>query len=56
MAQKIAMIFQEPMTALNPLHRVEKIIGESLLLQGWSKAKTRQRVIELLNDVGIPER
>ena len=53
--QKIAMIFQEPMTALNPLHRVEKIIGETLLLQGWSKAKTRQRVIELLTDVGIPE-
>ncbi|WP_180057315.1 ABC transporter ATP-binding protein [Acinetobacter sp. YH12227] len=53
--QKIAMIFQEPMTALNPLHRVEKIIGETLLLQGWSRAKTRQRVIELLTDVGIPE-
>ncbi|MGE8572835.1 MAG: ABC transporter ATP-binding protein [Acinetobacter amyesii] len=53
--QKIAMIFQEPMTALNPLHRVEKIVGESLLLQGWSKAKTQQRVIELLNDVGIPD-
>ncbi|MGE8540288.1 MAG: ABC transporter ATP-binding protein [Acinetobacter sp.] len=52
---KIAMIFQEPMTALNPLHRVEKIIGESLLLRGWSKAKTRERVIGLLNDVGISE-
>ena len=52
---KIAMIFQEPMTALNPLHRVEKIIGESLLLRGWSKAKTRERVLELLKDVGIPE-
>ena len=53
--QRIAMIFQEPMTALNPLHRVEKIIGESLLLQGWSKDKTRQRVIELLTQVGIPK-
>ena len=53
--EKIAMIFQEPMTALNPLHRVEKIIGESLLLRGWSKAKTRERVIQLLNDVGILE-
>lgn len=53
--EKIAIIFQEPMTALNPLHRVEKIIGESLLLRGWSKAKTRERVIQLLNDVGIPE-
>ena len=52
---KIAMIFQEPMTALNPLHRVEKIIGESLWLNGWSKAKARERIIQLLNDVGIPE-
>ncbi|QFS17855.1 ABC transporter ATP-binding protein [Acinetobacter indicus] len=53
--QRIAMIFQEPMTALNPLHRVEKIIGESLLLQGYSKAETRQRVLQLLQDVGIPQ-
>ncbi|WP_353144363.1 ABC transporter ATP-binding protein [Acinetobacter pragensis] len=52
---KIAMIFQEPMTALNPLHRIEKIIGESLLLRGQSKAQTRERVIQLLQDVGIPE-
>ncbi|OUY06890.1 ABC transporter ATP-binding protein [Acinetobacter populi] len=53
--QKIAMIFQEPMTALNPLHRVEKLIGESLLLQGLSTQQVRQRVITLLSDVGIPD-
>ncbi|MBJ9985784.1 ABC transporter ATP-binding protein [Acinetobacter sp. S40] len=53
--KKIAMIFQEPMTALNPLHRVEKIVGETLLLQGESKQHVRSRVIELLHDVGIPE-
>lgn len=53
--QKIAMIFQEPMTALNPLHRVEKIVGETLLLKGWSKQQVRSRVLELLHDVGIPE-
>ncbi|MBF4521948.1 ABC transporter ATP-binding protein [Acinetobacter towneri] len=53
--QSIAMIFQEPMTALNPLHRVEKIIGESLWLRGWSKEKARARVLELLKDVGIPQ-
>lgn len=52
---KVAMIFQEPMTALNPLHRVEKLIGESLLLQGLSKQKVQQRVIQLLEDVGMPE-
>ncbi|OTG66650.1 ABC transporter ATP-binding protein [Acinetobacter silvestris] len=53
--QKIAMIFQEPMTALNPLHRVEKIIGETLFLQGWSKDKVQKRVLDLLYDVGIPD-
>lgn len=53
--RKIAMIFQEPMTALNPLHRVEKIIGETLLLQGCSKAEVHERVLTLLKDVGIPE-
>jgi microcin C transport system ATP-binding protein len=52
---KVAMIFQEPMTALNPLHRVEKLIGESLRLQGLSKQQVQQRVIQLLEDVGMPE-
>lgn len=51
--QKIAMIFQEPMTALNPLHRVEKIVGEMLLFQGMSRQQVRQKVIQLLEDVGI---
>jgi microcin C transport system ATP-binding protein len=36
--QKIAIVFQEPMTALNSLHRVEKIIAEALWLQGCSKS------------------
>lgn len=53
--QKIAMIFQEPMTALNALHRVEKILGEALLLNGCAKSAIRQRCIALLRDVGIPE-
>ena len=53
--KKIAMIFQEPMTALNPLHRVEKLIGETLLLQGIARPQVRKRVIALLNDVGISD-
>ncbi|WOE31786.1 MULTISPECIES: dipeptide ABC transporter ATP-binding protein [unclassified Acinetobacter] len=53
--RKIAMIFQEPMTALNPLHRVETLIGEMLLLQGWSKTEVRQRIIQLLIEVGIDQ-
>nr|WP_298892608.1 dipeptide ABC transporter ATP-binding protein [uncultured Acinetobacter sp.] len=53
--RNIAMIFQEPMTALNPLHRVEKLVGEILQLRGLSKAEVRERVLALLTDVGIKE-
>ncbi len=50
----ITMIFQEPMTSLNPLHTVEKQVGEILdLHQGLSKDAARQRTIELLGKVGI---
>lgn len=50
----ISMIFQEPMTSLNPLHSVERQIGETLKLhQGLSDTKVRERVLELLNQVGI---
>ena len=52
---KIALIFQDPMAALNPLHRVEKIVGEALILQGLSQQFVRQRVIHLLNDVGLTQ-
>ncbi len=51
--QQIALIFQEPMMALNPLHRVEKIIGEMLVLRDLSKQQIKQRILDLLNDVGI---
>ncbi len=50
----ISMIFQEPMTALNPLHVVAKQIGESLALhQGISGTAARKKIIELLERVGI---
>ena len=50
----ITMIFQEPMTSLNPLHTVERQITEILSLhQGMRKNAARDRVIELLNQVGI---
>src|SRR5690606_28651543 len=53
---RIAMIFQEPMTALNPLHTVAKQIGESLRLhKGMSPEQARARTLELLRLVGIPE-
>ena len=51
---KITMIFQEPMTSLNPLHTIEQQIGEILdLHQGMSDAGQRKRTLELLNEVGI---
>ncbi|MCV2863445.1 ABC transporter ATP-binding protein [Albidovulum sediminicola] len=50
----ISFIFQEPMTSLNPLHTLEKQIGESLLLhQGLSGAEAQARMVELLRNVGI---
>jgi microcin C transport system ATP-binding protein len=52
----ITIIFQEPMTSLNPLHTIEKQIAEILLLhRGLTGDKARRRIIELLTQVGIPE-
>ncbi|WP_435980662.1 ABC transporter ATP-binding protein [Psychrobacter sp. DM4] len=53
--QRIGMIFQEPMTALNPLHTVAKQIAESLRLVGVPKKQWRARSIALLNDVNITD-
>ncbi len=51
---KISMIFQEPMTSLNPLHTIEKQVGEALLLhKGLSRSAARTRVLELLDLVGL---
>ncbi|MDZ7924639.1 MAG: ABC transporter ATP-binding protein [Marinagarivorans sp.] len=51
---KIGMIFQEPMTALNPLHSIEKQIAEVLLIhQGLDKTSAQKKVIQLLGEVGI---
>jgi microcin C transport system ATP-binding protein len=52
----ISIIFQEPMTSLNPLHTIERQIGEMLSLHmGLSGEAARKRTIELLNQVGIPD-
>ena len=52
----IAMIFQEPMTSLNPLYRVGNQLAEPLMLhQDMDKDAARARSIELLNQVGIPD-
>ena len=53
---KITMVFQEPMTSLNPLHTISQQIGEILELHGARGADNiRNRIVELLTEVGIPE-
>ncbi len=52
----VTMVFQEPMTSLNPLHTVERQIAEVLSIhRGITGDAARKRVIELLTEVGIPE-
>jgi microcin C transport system ATP-binding protein len=52
----IGMIFQEPMTSLNPLHTIERQVGEVLKLhRGMGDKAARERTLELLNQVGIRE-
>ena len=51
---EIAMIFQEPMTSLNPLHTIEQQVSESLILhRGMSRDAARERSLELLQKVGL---
>ena len=52
----ISIIFQEPMTSLNPLHTIEAQIGEVIQLHsGVRGSAARARILELLTQVGIPE-
>ena len=53
---RISMIFQEPMTSLNPLHSIEKQINETLTLhKGLTRAQARRRTLELLELVRLPD-
>ena len=53
---KMAMIFQEPMTALNPVMQVGDQIGEMLEIHTQMSADERRtRIIEVMNDVGLPD-
>jgi len=53
---RMTMIFQEPLTSLNPLHTIEKQIAETLFLhKKMNRRQARDRVVELLHLVGLPE-
>jgi len=53
---RVSMIFQEPMTSLNPLHTIERQVNEVLILhKGLTREAARKRTLELLEQVGIPE-
>ena len=53
---RISMVFQEPMSSLNPLHTIEKQIAESLILhRGLTRSQARARVVELLELVRLPD-
>ncbi len=53
---RVGIIFQEPMTSLNPLHTIEKQVAESLILhRGFTKESARKRVLELLELVQLQD-
>lgn len=54
--KEIAMIFQEPMSSLSPVHTIGRQIGEMIELHfGWNKEQTRARVLDLLRRVEMPK-
>ncbi len=54
LAARIQVVFQDPYTSLNPAMTVEDILSEPLRAAGWTRSTARGRVVELLDQVGLP--
>jgi oligopeptide/dipeptide ABC transporter ATP-binding protein len=51
---EIGMVYQDPMSSLNPVMRVGRQVTEGLRAHGWSKDAARERAVEVLGEVGLP--
>lgn len=50
----VAMVYQDPMTSLNPMMRIGTQVSEALTAHGWSAPDARRRTLEVLDEVGLP--
>ncbi|GAB3969485.1 ABC transporter ATP-binding protein [Actinoallomurus acanthiterrae] len=51
---EIGMVYQDPMTSLNPMMRIGRQVTEGLRAHGWSKEEARERAVTVLGEVGLP--
>jgi oligopeptide/dipeptide ABC transporter ATP-binding protein len=52
---EVAMVYQDPLSSLNPLMRIGTQVTEGLLAHGWSRSTASARTLEVLDEVGLPQ-